>query len=252
MLGRGGKIAAVVLAVPSALCALLAGLHLHNEVWRQWSAEWGWVNMLTGSIHSGFLLLAAIALVNFALLLVVGVWWLLSARKPAFPHRGFAAWFALLLVSAASYFPSDQQYAAVAVLLFGPGPKSQEFQNAAAMRDSILLLDALILRGAHIDDKALCLAALHDSPHVIPRLLEHGVPIGSMCDRGKATALHTAVVARQYRNAQILVKAGAKADLADAGGSTPLDVARRQGDDRMVGILTHAGRSATPDAPPRQ
>jgi hypothetical protein len=253
MLGRGGKIAVGILAPPTVLCAVLAGLHVHNEVWRQWSETSAWVNMWAGAIHSEIIfVLAAIALVNFALLLVVGVWWLLTARKPAFPHRGFASWFALLLVSAASYFPSDQQYAAVAVLLFGPGQKSEEFQNAAAGCDSTMLLNALILRGAHINERALCIAAQYDSPHVIPRLLEHGAPIGSMCDRGKATALHTAVVARQYRNAQILVKAGAKAVLPDACGSTPLDVARRQGDDRMLGILTQAGRSATPDAPPRQ
>jgi len=112
MLGRGGEIAVCVLAVPTTLCALLAGLNLHNEIWRQWSEKSGWVGMGAGAVHSGIILvIAAVVLVNFVLLLAVGIWWSLNARKPGFPHRGFAAWFALLLVSAASYFPTSRQYA---------------------------------------------------------------------------------------------------------------------------------------------
>jgi hypothetical protein len=244
MLGGGDKIAVCVLAVPTALCALLAGLNLHNELWRQWSEKWGWVSMGAGAAHSEMILvLAAVVLVNFALVLVVGVWWLLSARTPGFPHRRLAAWFALLSVSAMSYFPSSQQYAAAAVLLFGPGPKSQEFQMRAAERDSIVLLDALILRGASLDKGVLCAAARYDSPHVINRLVERSVPVNAECNARKTTALHEAVAAKQHRSAEILVKAGAKADLSDVRGSTPLDVARRQVDDRMIGILTQTGQS---------
>src|SRR5471030_1992055 len=76
----------------------------------------------------------------------------------------FAAWFALLLVSAASYFPSDQHYAAAAVLLLGPGLKSVQLQRDAARRDSTLLLNALIMRGAEIERSLLCFVAYNDSP----------------------------------------------------------------------------------------
>ena len=76
----------------------------------------------------------------------------------------FAAWFALLLVSAASYFPSDQHYAAAAVLLLGPGPKSVQLQRDVARRDSTLLLNALIMRGAEIERSLLCFVAYNDSP----------------------------------------------------------------------------------------
>jgi Ankyrin repeats (3 copies) len=199
--------------------------------------------MWAGSVHSGLILVfAGIALLNLMLLLAVGVWWLRSGRKPAFPHRGFAAWFALLLASAASYFPSSLQYAAVAVLLFGPGAKSQEFQMRAAERDSIVLLDALILRGASPDQGALCAAARYDSPNVINRLVARSVPVNAECNARKTTALHEAVTSKQHRNAEILVQAGAKADLPDARGTTPLDVARQQTDDRMIEILTQAGQ----------
>jgi hypothetical protein len=239
MLSRGSKITAGALLVPTALCILLAGRNLYNEIWSQWLEKSGWVNILQAAVHSEFfLVLVGVILGNFAILLVVGVWWLLNARKPAFPHRGFAAWFVLLLIGAASYFPSDQQYAAIAVLLFGPGQRSQEFQSQAAERDSTMLLNALIFRGIQVDNDVLCLAARYDSTRVINRLVERSVPVNVECNRRKATALYTAVGAKQYRSAKILVEAGAKADLPDIGGNTPLDLALKQGDERMIRILT--------------
>jgi hypothetical protein len=239
MLSRGGEIAVGLLALPTVICISVAGMNVHHEIWEQWSQKWAWVNMWAGSVHSGFILVfVAVALVNLAILLVVGVWWLLNARKPTFPHRGFAAWFVLLLISLASSFPFDEQYAAIAVLLFGPGQKSPEFQTRAAERDSTMLLNALIFRGIQVDNDVLCLAALYDSTRVINRLVERSVPVNVECNRRKATALYTAVGAKQYRSAKILVEAGAKADLPDIGGNTPLDLARRQGDERMIRILT--------------
>jgi hypothetical protein len=253
MLGQGSRIAAIALVLPTTVCALFAGLHVYNEVWRQWSEKWGWVNLWAGSVHSGFILVfAAIALVNFVILGAVGMWWLSNVRKPSFPHRGFAIWFAFLLVSAASYFPSDEQYAAVAVLLFGPGQKSQEFVSHAAERDSIVLLDALILRGAHIDDRALCVAAHSDSPDVVSRLIKRGIPTGVVCNRDKATALHNAVVAKQHRIVEILLDVGARSDVPDASGRTALDLAIMQHDDEMVRLLTQARQGATTDALRRQ
>jgi ankyrin repeat protein len=124
------------------------------------------------------------------------------------------------------------------VLLFGPGPKSQEFQSYAAERDSTMLLNALIFRGIQVDGNLLCLAARYDSTRVIDRLVERSVPVNVECNRRKATALYTAVEAKQHRSAKILVEAGAKADLPDISGNTPLDLARRQGDERMIRILT--------------
>jgi len=238
MLGFRSKVTVGILVMPTALCMLLAGMNVYNEVWTQWSQKWGWVNMWAGSVHSGIILvLAAVALTNFALLLVVGVWWLLNARNCAFPRRGFAAWFVLLFASAASYFPSNEQYAAAAVLLFGPGQKSQEFQTHAAERDSTLLLNALIFRGAEVETRVLCVASRYDSPHVINRLVERSMPVNAECNRAKATALHIAVEAKQHRSASILVKAGAKADTPDISGNTPLDLALKQGDERMIRVL---------------
>jgi hypothetical protein len=216
----------------------------HNELWRQWSEKWGWVSMGAGAAHSEMILvLAAVVLVNFALVLVVGVWWLLSARTPGFPHRRFAAWFALLSVSAMSYFPSSQQYAAAAVLLFGPRSKITGISDSCG--------GARLDRAARRADPEGSLSgqgyALRRSavrqPACINRLVERSVPVNAECNARKTAALHEAVAAKQHRSAEILVKAGAKADLSDVKGSTPLDVARRQVDDRMIGILTQNGQS---------
>jgi hypothetical protein len=238
MLNRGAKIAVGVLAVPTVLCALLAGLQVYHEVWGQWSALY-WVNMWSGLVHSPFILVPAIvALTNLVLLLLVGIWWLVNIRNRAFSHRIFAAWFALLLVSAVSYFPSDQQYAAAAVMLLGPGPKSVQLQRDAALRDSSLLLNALILRGADIEKSLLCFAAYNDSPSVITRLIQRGMQVNEQHYPSRVTALHQAVEGKQHRSAEILMRAGARADIPNLRGITPRDLAARQGDERMMAILT--------------
>src|SRR5262249_47527073 len=96
--------------------------------------------------------------------LVIGGWWALSSKTPGFPHRLFAVWFLLLLAGALSWLPSYAQYAATSVALFGPGGNSRKFQYDAAREDSTLLLRALVLRGAKIDERVICVAA--PSPRV--------------------------------------------------------------------------------------
>jgi hypothetical protein len=121
--GRGSKVAAWVLAVPTLVCALLAALYVYNEVWLQWSRTGGWANMWAASIHSPiFLVFIGLALLNCLLVLVVAVWWFLNIKNPQFPHKLFTAWLLVLLASAASYYPSSQQYLAVSTLVLGPRP----------------------------------------------------------------------------------------------------------------------------------
>jgi len=237
---RRRKIVAAVLAVPSALCVLLAGSNVYNEVWAQWSEKWGWVKMWTGLVHSAFfLVVGAIVLLNFALVLAVCLWWLVNARSRPFPHRAFGVWFVLLLVSALSYFPSSQQYAAMAVVLFGPGSNSQAFQTRAAMGDSAALLGALLFRGADVDKSVglTCIAARYNSSRVIDRLAEHGSQVNGDCDKMKRSPLHTAVEAKHQRSVEVLLKAGARVDVQDLKGDTPLDIAMKQGNEQMIGIL---------------
>jgi hypothetical protein len=238
MLGRRGRIIVGLLAFPTAFCALLAGLHVYNEIWGQWSQRYGWVNIWMGTVHSGFIfVIAAIALANVALLLFVGTWWLINRKDAQFPHRLFTVWFALLFASAASYFPSNQHYAAVAVLLFGPGHKVKQFQRDLALYDSTVLLNALIIRGADLEKSLLCDAARNDSPSVIKLLIDRGAQLNERHYPSQITALHNAVEGGQHRSADLLIKAGAKADISNLKGITPLDLAVMNKDERMIKIL---------------
>jgi len=236
MLGFNSKIAAVVLAVLTALCLLFAGIEVYARMWRQWSSPY----MGSGMCHDPACLIpAAIPLVNFILLLIIGVRWLRNAMDVFFPHGLFGGWFAILLVGAISYFVSDQQYAAAAVLLRGPGPQSVKLQREAANQDSRLLLNVLIMRGAEIEKNLLCYAASADSPSVLARLIEFGAQVNEQnCTRnGNDTALHSAVERKRYRNAEILLRAGARVDIPNSRGITPLDLAVTRRDERMISIL---------------
>jgi len=194
--------------------------------------------MWMGSVHSPFFLVfLLIALANLVLVLLVGTWWFLSRRRHDFPHRAFAGWLVLLVAAVASYFPRDQHYAAVAVLLFGPGQNSAKLQKDAALGDSTALLNAFILRGAQIDDTLLCFAAYNDSPAVINRLIERGAKVNDQHYPSRITPLHNAVEGKQHQSAAILLRAGARTDVPNAKGITPLALAMSLGDERMVQLL---------------
>jgi hypothetical protein len=238
MTGRGSKIAMAALALPTLLCVVFAGLNVANEVWDQWATPFGWVPIWSGSVHSSFfLVLVAVASLQILLLVVVGIWCLFHFRRRSTLRRILVGWFVVLTASALSYFPSDQQYAAIAVFLLGPGPNSVRLQRNAATWDSALLLNALIMRGAQLEATLLCDAAAHDSSNVVARLIANGAPVNEQHYPSRITALHNAVERRQYRVAEILRGAGARADIPNLKGQTPLDLAVAQRDDRMVRIL---------------
>jgi ankyrin repeat protein len=144
-------------------------------------------------------------------------------------------------VTAGSFVLSPFQYVALAVLILGPGQHSSEFQQSAAIYDSITLLNALILRGAQIDDTLLSFAAYNESPHVVRRLIERGTPINERHYSTKVTALHKAVEGQRYENMELLLEAGANPNIADARGVTPLDLAMKLKDDKMLEMLKRVG-----------
>lgn len=105
-----------ILVLLTAVCLLLAGLHVYNETWVQWSTRYGWVNLWTGSVHSlMFFAFVAVILCHVALLIGVGLWWLKNRKD-----RFFAVWSVLLLVTALLYLPSDRHYLTVTQWVLGP------------------------------------------------------------------------------------------------------------------------------------
>lgn len=116
-----------IIASLTAICLLLAGSLVFDETWGQWATNRPyWTNVFASNVHSNpFLILFVffpIVLVNFLMLPIVGIWWIKCAKKNAFPHAIVAALFILLLASAASYFPSDDQYLKMARYILGPSP----------------------------------------------------------------------------------------------------------------------------------
>lgn len=102
---------------------------------------------------------------------------------------------------------------------------------------------------------ALLLAASRedDDPAMLQLLLRHRAQIDA-CDRLGRSALHAACLMNHARIAAALLKAGARVDLADAQGVTPLLEAARSGSLACVELLAahgadpaacdHAGRNA--------
>ena len=180
-------------------------------------------------------------------LLLIGVmartiWFLSHRQRPSFL---LTLWLSVLILCAASYLPSHTQYAVATVALKGPGENWKSLERNAARTDSVLLLDTLLLRGAALDHAIMVDAARAGSNKVVRRLLDLGVPVDEVFFPAvspnwpleKTTALHAGVSARHHSTAELLVRAGARVDILDARGKSPLDYARAQADDRMLAIL---------------
>jgi len=235
---RAGKAVTAFFAVASLPCVLLAGMHVYNEVWTQWSQKYAWVNMWAGSAHSeAIFVLFGVAALNFLLAIAIVLWWLMNLFNRDFPGQLWVAWFAVLTLALVSYFIPDEDYAALAVALFGPGEKSAIFQQSAVIWDSTLLLGALRLRGAPINGRLLCSAALSDSAAVMAWLIESGADVNQECDQLSNRPLHNAVERGQHRSADILLKAGARKDIANARGITPVELADLRRDEAMAALL---------------
>lgn len=228
---------APLLVLTIALSAL-AAFEVWDQTYLQWS-ERHWVT--TFHAHNPMVIVAALViLVHFALVPVVGIWWISGARTGGFPHRLFATWLLVLVVGAATHFPSSLFYAAIAIYALGPPEPTTPFLRKAANYDSVFLLDALIRRGARIEPWLLAYAAGSDSPSVAARLIREGFPVNDLQFESRITALHNAVDRKQYRMAELLMEAGARTDVMDGHGRTPLDLA--QNDERMLEILRARGR----------
>jgi len=135
----------------------------------------------------------------------------------------------------------------------GANPRALEFQaydciTIAAVADDLPTLKAALELGGNAREitslyqgTALIAAAHLGHDGVVKTLIEAGAPIDHVNNLGW-TALIEAVIlgdggARHTETVRHLVKAGARRDLADRQGRTPLDHARSRGYAEMVGML---------------
>lgn len=166
------KIHADMLGLLTCVSVLLAVLFIFDETFGQWSTPWGWAS--SKNAHGPYLIVMIAWILSVALLFVVGGWWFSNTKNKRFPHRNFAIMTAFLIFSSAAYFPSNQQYAAAAVLLFGLGENSIRFQRDAVVWDSAVLINALLARGAKIERYIPCNAMRNGSRAVLNILSERG------------------------------------------------------------------------------
>ncbi len=122
----------------------------------------------------------------------------------------------------------------------------------AAVQDDATTLSLALDLGADpraitspYDGTALIAAAHLGHDEVVRRLIAAGAPLDHVNNLGW-TALIEAIVlgdggARHVACLQALVDAGARLDLADRGGATPLALARARGFIAMIAILERAG-----------
>ena len=92
---------------------------------------------------------------------------------------------------------------------------------------------------------ALIAAAHLGHVEIVERLIAAGAPLDHVNNLGWTALIESIVLGdggeRHRQTLAALVEAGADVDLADAGGSTPLDLARAHGYDEMARILLAAG-----------
>ncbi|XP_069697048.1 uncharacterized protein [Periplaneta americana] len=110
-----------------------------------------------------------------------------------------------------------------------------DYQNAGVVR---VLLD----NGAPVDGRAAKwnATAMHygcDSPDVLYLLLDRGAPLEPRTVSGD-TPLHWAAWNNRLEGAQALVSKGANTQAKTNGGETPLDVAKRKGNQALVDFLS--------------
>lgn len=106
-----------------------------------------------------------------------------------------------------------------------------------------LLLD----NGADIKavDSGMKATALHAAaylgyPEVMQVLVDNGVEIDAQGPYNGYTALHDAIWQSNVEGVEVLVKGGADLSLKGNNGKTPLDLAKQQGNKKIIALLSGA------------
>ncbi len=121
-----------------------------------------------------------------------------------------------------------------------------------AARTNIEKVKLLLAKGAEVNvaykggNTPLHVAAGSGKPEIILALLEAGADLHTKTDE-LATALHRAAVSNDDRGAAVvavLLEAGADVAALDADGMTPLQLARREGNEKAAELLQEAEAAA--------
>ena len=129
--------------------------------------------------------------------------------------------------------------------------RAYDIVTIAAVANDLAMVDLALDLGASAasvtspyDGTALIAAAHLGHYEVVQRLIEGGAPLDHINNLGW-TALIEAVVLgdggeNHVRTARALVKAGARTDIADRNGKTPLELARTHGFDEIASVIESA------------
>ncbi|EQC41976.1 hypothetical protein SDRG_00825 [Saprolegnia diclina VS20] len=120
------------------------------------------------------------------------------------------------------------------------------FVHAASLNQTTVLA-RWIEKGLAVDaddsegQKALCMAARHQSLDAMQLLLAHGASVHATQSSGGQTALHCACTWGRQLAVELLLTHGARVDSCDASKQTPLHCASRNGHVDVVLCLLRAG-----------
>jgi len=125
--------------------------------------------------------------------------------------------------------------------------------EAAALGDAsrlrrLLDADSKLAQARSDDDfTALHYAAFFDGPETALLLVEHGADVNAFADNDLGVhPLNSAAAARRPEVAAILLEHGADPNAPTRGGSTPLDAARENGDEKLAELLRSHGARDEP------
>ncbi|MCF6766034.1 ankyrin repeat domain-containing protein [Thiotrichales bacterium 19S3-7] len=143
----------------------------------------------------------------------------------------------------------DQNYDAVEKLLkYGDvDVNSRDYNGYRALHyaseaGNEMLIKLLLRYGADVNaeddegDMAIYSAVLSDKANIVKLLLDNQAK-ANQNKSNSLTPLHTAIVLKNYAMVEFLLEAGALIDAEDEQGQTPLDIARAQGDRRLIRML---------------
>ena len=177
---------------------MLTGLYVFDAAYWQWAGGSGWISVFNA--HNSLFIPILIAWIgSFLLLLIAVAFWTMNRKEKTVPQSQYSALVAVLVLSSTALFVRPTNYVALTVFVLGPGKNAARLQYDAVSSDSLLLLNALLVRGADTQSNLLAVASYQNSPRIVSRLIRFGMPVNDVHPPYNRTALHNAVSAPALR-----------------------------------------------------